>query len=249
MNVTTASGRRVNSLDLIDGEMPTFMDIAIGMTRICRWGGAIWVPNLAHSVLVAELAYWDSCCNEDVWAEALVHDVHEILTGDALRPFKPASMKADQGIIDRWFADELWDIANYGMADDKVGLADDLALICEALHEGLPGWIESEAESHGWDGDSPVLTKLQWLITKTVLPAFKSTHAIEDTRHQINCHFAAALQLVSEGSHSIARRTIVGLLGGDYQLKCRTLYDDPCGEEPFEYASKVLCYTGGHYDE
>jgi len=75
--------------------------VAACLGRINRFGGQ--VPNctvLRHSLHVFERidADFDSSDAARLWA--LLHDCHEILTGDVVRPFVNARLRMDQAAID-----------------------------------------------------------------------------------------------------------------------------------------------------
>ena len=75
--------------------------VAACLARINRFGGQ--VPNctvLRHSLVVYHRidADPDSLDAARLWA--LLHDCHEILTGDVVRPFVTARLRMDQAAID-----------------------------------------------------------------------------------------------------------------------------------------------------
>ena len=75
--------------------------VAACLGRINRFGGQ--VPNctvLRHSLEVFERidADFDSSDAARLWA--LLHDCHEILTGDVVRPYVNARLRMDQAAID-----------------------------------------------------------------------------------------------------------------------------------------------------
>lgn len=67
-------------------QSPSPMDLAVQMSRICRYGGAVWCSLLFHSFLVAEMV--DRGSNDETWAWALLHDAHEVILGDIPHPWK-----------------------------------------------------------------------------------------------------------------------------------------------------------------
>src|SRR5260221_3697868 len=74
--------------------VPTAMDIAVGMCRITRYAGALWVPLAAHSVIVAEFCYQRAVSQKGLFfCYGLLHDAHEIVTGEITRHYKPDEMK------------------------------------------------------------------------------------------------------------------------------------------------------------
>jgi hypothetical protein len=72
--------------------------VAECLQRINRFGGqAIGCSVLQHSLAVYDrLAGWPA--NVRLWA--LLHDCHEVLTGDVVRPYVTARLRMDQDEID-----------------------------------------------------------------------------------------------------------------------------------------------------
>ena len=75
--------------------------VAACLVRIHRFGGQ--VPNctvLRHSLHVFERIDADVDSSDAARLWALLHDVHEVLTGDVVRPFVNARLRMDQAAID-----------------------------------------------------------------------------------------------------------------------------------------------------
>lgn len=120
--------------------VPTAMDIAVGMCRITRYAGALWVPLAAHSVLVADFACQQSK-SPLLFAWGLLHDAHETVTGEVTRHFKPKEMKAFEGELDELiFKDFGLLIESYRNSKSEIKAADEAALCAEATLNGLIGW-------------------------------------------------------------------------------------------------------------
>lgn len=82
----TFSGQHIQRIDQTEHGTPTPIDIAVHAGRICRFGGAVWAPLLAHLMFVGLLAYKRSGKIENfIWG--LLHDAHEVVTSDVPRPF------------------------------------------------------------------------------------------------------------------------------------------------------------------
>ena len=79
--------------------------VAECLQRINRFGGqAVGCSVLQHSLAVYDrLAGWPA--NVRLWA--LLHDCHEILTGDVVRPYVGAWLTQQQGEIDQRVRNEL----------------------------------------------------------------------------------------------------------------------------------------------
>lgn len=125
---------------------PSPEDVAVHMTRITRYGGAIWCPLIMHSALVGELVWRELLERKEdfdfqTFAWSLLHDAHEVVTGEVPRPWKPAQMKDHQRDLDFLIADA------YRVDLRKVDLKlvkamDERALLIEALTLELPGFRE-----------------------------------------------------------------------------------------------------------
>lgn len=125
--------------------VPTPMDIAVQMGRITRFGGAVWSPLLMHSVLVAELTWRHLAAkkSEDfdfqTFCWALLHDAHEVVTGEVPRPWKGREMKDRQHELD--FEISAAYKVDLLKADTRIVKAmDERALLLEAMELSLPGF-------------------------------------------------------------------------------------------------------------
>lgn len=149
----TATGTRITP----DNEnVPSPYDIAVGMGRICRYGGAIWVSLLAHSVLVGELVRRalnaENVLEADLetWAWALLHDAHEVVMGEIPRPWKTSARKVQEASFDVRLAGA-FGLELDGVHREIIHQADDLALRCEAVVMALPEFQRHHAEGLGLD--------------------------------------------------------------------------------------------------
>jgi len=111
--------------------------VAECLHRISRFGG----QAINCSVLLHSLAVYDSvashCSTVRLWA--LLHDCHEIITGDVVRPWVPYGLTQKQNAIDQ----ELRDILGFTLSDDDaiaVKRADVWRGACEfqEVHAGRP---------------------------------------------------------------------------------------------------------------
>lgn len=110
---------------------PTDKDITIQMGRQCRYGGALPWTTLAHSVLVGEIVVMRQP-NLHTWAAGMLHDAHEIATGDALYPFKEDRTRLIQRCLDQIIHKK------YGLDPNQIDLeaikwADEAALVAEVI--------------------------------------------------------------------------------------------------------------------
>ena len=82
--------------------------VAACLARINRFGGQ--VPNctvLRHSLHVFERIDADTDSSDAARLWALLHDCHEILTGDVVRPYVNARLRMDQEYIDEVIVERL----------------------------------------------------------------------------------------------------------------------------------------------
>lgn len=126
---------------------PTIEDVVLGLSRAPRFGGHSRVPwtVLEHSLFVHRLAQApveQSAPSARVAAivrlAALLHDAHECVTGDIPTPFKSASMKMFQRMLDRRIATALVPECPtlFHEFPAEVKLLDAVALPAEALVVG-----------------------------------------------------------------------------------------------------------------
>ena len=82
--------------------------VAACLARIHRFGGQ--VPNctvLRHSLSVYDRINADPDSSDAARLWALLHDCHEILTGDVVRPYVNARLRMDQEYIDEVIVERL----------------------------------------------------------------------------------------------------------------------------------------------
>lgn len=139
----TFSGIHIQKIGGLSGT-PTPIDIAVQSSRICRFGGAIYMPLLTHLVFVGLLARSRGANLETVkWA--FLHDAHEIATSDVPTPFKCDCLRREQEAIDeRLF--EAFKIDRTQVDFDLIKLCDFAACNIEATELGLPGYREISAK-------------------------------------------------------------------------------------------------------
>lgn len=195
----TYSGRKVDP-DL--AELPSCEDIAVHLGRICRYAGAVWWPDLAHSVLVAcILDGWGA--NDPTWARGLLHDAHEAITGDVTYPWKPPMLKIAQRRIDEKLFAKFHVMSTEVISLRLLDAADAAALVAEASSLGLPGWPEYYEEVNGYP---PVLNERHGALvaaladSEFVLPQYCTRPDSIAVRT-----FAAVLELIEDGSIGLAR--------------------------------------------
>ena len=155
--------------------VPTPRDIAVAMGRITRFGGAIWCPLLAHSVLVGELVLRNLrsrtggvavATRKETWAWAVLHDAHEVVTGEVVRPWKPGDLAALQrGLNERLAKAFSLDLSLVHL--ELVKRMDERALCLEAEVLGLPGFRESYIKHElGGSADAyPALDAAEGILT------------------------------------------------------------------------------------
>ena len=126
----------------------TLLDIAVGLGRVCRYGGGstqFW-PVLLHSFIVADLV------PPELEAYGLLHDMTDVLFSDIPKPFKTVETLALQHRIHNR------QLLNFGLPllgeddEERVQVADTRAFIGEkgilapaAMVKALPG-RDQEAE-------------------------------------------------------------------------------------------------------
>jgi hypothetical protein len=122
--------------------------VAECLHRINRFGGqAVGCSVLQHSLAVYDrLAGWPASAR--LWG--LLHDCHEIITGDVVKPWLPYGLTQKQNAIDQ----ELRDILGFALTDDDamaVERADVWRGGCEfqEVHAGRPVY-EHESPVSDW---------------------------------------------------------------------------------------------------
>ena len=135
---------------------PSPRDIAVAMGRVCRFGGSVWSPLLAHSVMVGELVRRQLESENalgaelDTWAWSLLHDAHEVVMGEIPRPWKTPERKLAEQAFDRRIAED-FGINLDGLEHAVIHHADEQALLSEATVIGLPDFERIYAAHHGLD--------------------------------------------------------------------------------------------------
>lgn len=86
VNMTSASGRPLFLLDPNPDEI-TIEDIAAHLSRMCRFNGALRSDVEIYTVAQHSCLVSDHCPPEHR-LEGLLHDAHEYLTGDVIKPTK-----------------------------------------------------------------------------------------------------------------------------------------------------------------
>jgi len=189
--------------------VPTAMDIAVGMCRITRYAGALWVPLAAHSVIVAEFAYQRSNKNKLLaFCYGLLHDAHETVTGEITRHYKPPEMKPFEHELDELiFPAFNLDLALYQKEAIFFKEMDQMALTAESLLLGLKGWpdyfrrmekrtvpvLQADEESR-----ANVILRDYWRRPEMILD-----ESLEQRR------MAAALTFIKNGDHDAARKVCI----------------------------------------
>lgn len=99
--IKVATGHYV---DLLDPDPATIdvNSIAVGLSKLCRFGGQcpVFYSVAEHSVLATDLAIQDQCADCECLA-VLFHDATEAFIGDVVRPLKLA-LPAYRDIESRW---------------------------------------------------------------------------------------------------------------------------------------------------
>jgi hypothetical protein len=189
---------------------PTAADLAIGACRVTRYAGALWMPLSVHSILVADLCWLAS--REDVdWVLGLFHDLHETVTGEVVRHWKPPEMRTFEAEIDRRiFRAFHLDLDLYRRRADFVKAADEKALAAEATMLGLPGWPGFYERETG--APPPILGSEERTIAASLFgSAWMRPEAIRSDSASVGA-FTDALHLVRAGEFRRARQRIGGVV-------------------------------------
>lgn len=160
----TASGIKVN-LHYPKPEMIHILDIACGLSKICRFGGQVntFYSVAQHSMLVAAMA------PEHLKKEALLHDATEAYLGDVIKPLKEAIGEIYHN-FESLFTAAISQHFNIDLEGtyDKIKVYDRMALELEheALHKSNPGPLLAELQLHSllledrWAWDHELARKL-----------------------------------------------------------------------------------------
>jgi hypothetical protein len=128
---------------------PTATDIAVQSTRVTRFGGAVDCPLLLHGWLVGAMAYEATKGDPVAGVRGLLHDAHEIVTGEVVAPFKPPAMKKEQEWLDEKIFKRFRIWEGRHALDGLIHGLDLAACDLEAEYLGLPGYRAiKEAEGH-----------------------------------------------------------------------------------------------------
>jgi len=141
----TFSGQHIQRIDQTEHGTPTPTDIAVHAGRICRFGGAVWAPLLAHLMFVGLLAYKRSGKIENfIWG--LLHDAHEVVTSDVPRPFKCDCMRKEQDAIDIRLLKQYFPLPHQAVEIDfeLIKQCDNDTCDIEAVELGLPNFADIE---------------------------------------------------------------------------------------------------------
>lgn len=185
------------------GVAPSARDIAIGMCRITRYAGALWMPLSAHSILVADLAFLESKEPID-WAMGLLHDAHETVTGEVTRQWKPQTMKErERELDDRIFTAFNLNADLYRSRKKFFKSIDEKALTAEVIELRLPGWPGIYFSENG--KTHPVLGNEEWAIAKSIINSdWRNPTAIRENSVQIQA-LEGALHNIKKGDYEAAR--------------------------------------------
>lgn len=183
--------------------VPTEMDIAVGMCRITRYAGALWVPLAAHSVLVAELAFQRSVGARNVaFCCGLLHDAHETVTGEVTRHYKPKEMKPYENELDELIFPAFGlDVEAYRQASALFKEADTAALALEATIHGLKGWPDYYRRM---EGKEPPDVSADLVMARGILNFWSDARMIA-SESQEQHRLAYALSAVKKGEYPEAR--------------------------------------------
>lgn len=187
-----------------DGNVPTPTDIAVSMARMTRFGGSIWAPNLSHSVITAELVYRVEAARGDSFdfnsfCWALLHDAHEVVTGEVQYPWKPSQMKFDQGQLDARIA-SAYRINLKEVDLDKVKAADVRSLQLEGVSLGLPNFVREHERTYLKGDKFPVIPDEEYGMARAVLAsAFRHVDVHDPLDSSAIRTFAGILGLIQRG--------------------------------------------------
>lgn len=187
---------------------PAAMDIAVGMCRITRYAGALWCPLSVHSILAAEMAF-QRAGEHRLWAYGLLHDAHEIVTGEVVRAWKPTELKTRETELDsRIFPKFGLKKSEMNEIKHLVSEADEKALCLEATLLGLPGWKDyytsvnhrPPVSVNPWEiSFANSLFSSDWMKPDAILKDSKEVTALHE-----------AFVLVKENDFPAARRKLSG---------------------------------------
>lgn len=164
----TFTGRRFWPLDPRVDEV-SFLDIAHGLSLICRYGGhtRCFYSVAEHCVLLAD--HFSEAGRSDLARYALLHDASEAYIGDIIRPLKPQlpAFKAVEAPLERLVLQAV----GLGDIPKPVHDADSAIIVNEARALFYPevleraGWVLPERGLKGVDimGYPPTYAEQAWL--------------------------------------------------------------------------------------
>lgn len=193
------------------GNCPTPEDIAVGMCRITRYAGALWVPLAAHSILVAELAFsmaHPSLLERELaFAMGLVHDAHETVTGEVTRHYKPPEMKVFERELDNTIFHSLnLPVEGYRAFASFFKQADEKALTLEATILGLKDWTTYYRRMEG--KEPPALESHEAASARKILNAWSMPEMVHSDSRQVRM-LTKALEFIQQGHRATARRALI----------------------------------------
>jgi len=144
--------------------VPSPLDFAVQMGRVCRFGGAHWWTLTPHSIFVSQiLETVVEGANDATVMWSFCHDSHEIVTGDILFDFKPEVVRDVQKAIDNLIR-PAYGFVSRDIDFEMVHWADQMALLSEKSYFcGYEEWMEEWDGYEVWDtqfqgrGDSMLL--------------------------------------------------------------------------------------------
>lgn len=193
--------------------VPTPHDIAVGMCRITRYAGALWLPLAAHSILVAEYsargepyASVRRQFSDIYWAMGLLHDAHETVTGEVTRHYKPKEMKVFESELDeKIFKAFHLDVQHYRTDHAFFKTMDEKALTAECVIHEYKNWPAYYKKREG--REIPRLTRTEIRVARQVFSFWLEPTMICDGSPQIE-RLAEALKLMANGKIDKARKLL-----------------------------------------
>jgi hypothetical protein len=190
------------------GNGPTPEDIAVGMCRVTRYAGAIWLPLAAHSILVGELsAVGEAMTNHDLaFAVGLMHDAHEVVTGEIVWNYKlPEQKKFEIELDEVIFRSMNLPIQEYWWCKEHYKAADEKALAIESAFGGLVDFPNYFRRVRG--RDLPAVTPEERDLGRRVIGAWSDPLMIVAGSRQIRL-LTKALEFIQAGHRATGRRAL-----------------------------------------
>jgi hypothetical protein len=197
----TQSGVHIQKIGGVEGT-PTATDIAVHAGRICRFGGAVWSPLLAHLIFVGFMAYRRSGNGANLlWG--FLHDAHEAVTGEVPRPFKCDCMRAEQQAIDMRLYNRFMQWSGILVDRDLIKQCDIEACHIEAMKLGVPGFAEIEIKhSKEYTGATEIYDDIADKELFQQLRGSEFWHALDGMESYGVQVFAKALQLAENRQYN-----------------------------------------------